>query len=333
MAKKVILHGQIGPDLAMMTGDLIRELHRLYGYEQFDVRSGIYSPDGERFLQVLDDERLSLEKVMTQLSLESEIFVRIPPLFGYQHSANAINFTGSSLAPLIELVAVTISKALEGPPCSKHQKLAGSLKKGDMVMSFNYDILMDNALRYSGMLTDCGYLVPFQQVNDGQKWTRSDDAPSSVLLLKLHGSMNWLHCFYCGSRFLMRSEKMGAWYTSIPRECPNCKMSAAYLERVIIPPLLTKNYSDQPINYLWEEASRRLSKIREIVVIGYSFPPTDFATETLFRIGLPWASQKKIRFTVVNPDQEVFYRLSKAFCGSEVEWVTSLEKYLDRGFD
>lgn len=280
-------------------------------------------------MRVLDDERLSLEKVMTQLSLEWEIFVKIPPFFGYQQSGNAVGFAGSSLAPLIELVAVTMSKALEGPPCSRHQRLAGSLKKGDIVISFNYDILMDNALRHSGMLTDSGYMVPFQQINDGQQWIRSDNAPSSVLLFKLHGSMNWLHCSYCGSHFLMRSEKIGPWYVSIPDQCPNCKMPGSYLERVIIPPLLTKDYSAPPIHYLWEEASRRLSEVREIVVIGYSFPHTDFATETLFRIGLPWTRQKKTRFTVVNPDEEVFERFSKAFSDSEVKWVTSLEDYLD----
>jgi NAD-dependent SIR2 family protein deacetylase len=328
MAKKVILKGRVESDLLMMIEGTIHDLHRLYGYELPDEHSGINAPDAEKFLEVLDDKRLSLEKVMTELSLETGIFLQLPPFYGYRRKSDVLDFA-DSLAPLIELVAVTISKALEGPPCSKHMKLAQSLKTGDMVISFNYDILMDNALRNSGKLTDCGYLVPFQKASDGQEWKRSEDVPSEVVLLKLHGSMNWLRCSYCGSYFLTRSEKMGPWYVSLPKQCPTCRESGTYLERVIIPPLLTKEYSVQPFNRLWSEASRRLPRMREIVVIGYSFPPTDFATETLLRIGLPWTIQKSIQFKVVNPDKEVFERFSRAFGTSKVNWVGSLEEYLD----
>jgi NAD-dependent SIR2 family protein deacetylase len=266
---------------------------------------------------------------MTELSLEMEIFSRLPPFYGYKQTNN-ISYSADKLALLIELVAITISKALEGPPCPKHTKLANSLKTGDVVISFNYDILMDNALRNSSKLTDCGYLIPFQKVSiDGQQWTKAEDVSSDVVLLKLHGSMNWMHCAYCGCYFLTRYEKTGAWYVSLPPNCPNCGESNAYLERVIIPPLLSKDYSSQPMGYLWRQAERHLFRVREIVAIGYSFPPTDFATEALLRIGLPWDIQKQTHFTVVNPDKKVFERFAKAFNASKVEWVSSLEEYLD----
>lgn len=328
MAKKVILQGHIENDLLAMINSVILELHKLYGYELSDVSSGIDSSNSAKFLEVLDDKRLSLEKVMTALSLESEIFLRLPPFYGYKEKSNASLLT-ASFVPLIELVAVTISKALEGPACSKHKKLAESLRTGDMVISFNYDILMDNALRDSGKLTDYGYLVPFQKAFEDQQWTRSDDAPSQVVLLKLHGSLNWLRCSYCGSYFLMRSRKMGPWYVSLPDNCPKCRMPRDYLERVIVPPVLTKDYSAHPINFLWSEASRRLSQVREIVVIGYSFPPTDFATEALLRIGLPWTIQKEVQFSIVNTDEKVFERFSEAFGTSRVKLTDSLDKYLD----
>jgi hypothetical protein len=319
MAKRVILQGQVNSDLLFMIDGIIHDLHRLYGYEPDGSYSEINAPKTENFYEVLDDKRLSLEKVMTEISLENEIFLRMPPFYGYRQTSKT--FDGADrLAPLIELVAITISKALEGPPCSKHMKLSDSLKTGDVVISFNYDILMDNALRNSRKLTDYGYLVPFQ---------KAEDAPSEVTLLKLHGSMNWLHCSYCGSYFLTRSKKMCEWYVSLPRTCPKCNQSNVYLERVIIPPLLTKDYSTQPMEYLWSEAERQLHRAREIVVIGYSFPHTDFATEALFRIGLPWTAQRQTRFTVVNPDKNVFERFSRAFNTPKVEWVNSLDEYLD----
>ena len=131
---------------------------------------------------------------MTQLILENEIFQRMPPFNEYyQGKSRTMDFDDSPFA-LIELVALTISKALQGPVCSEHIKLANSLSEGDVVISFNYDILMDNALRENKKLTDSGYLVHFQKVSDGQNWRRAEDEASAVTLLKLHGSLNWLHC-------------------------------------------------------------------------------------------------------------------------------------------
>lgn len=88
MAKKVILQGGVDPTLLPMIDQLIDDLRRLYGYDPPDQntvsilgneqRRIIGEPEYERFLEVLDDKRLSLEKVMTQLSLEKEIFLRLP---------------------------------------------------------------------------------------------------------------------------------------------------------------------------------------------------------------------------------------------------------------
>jgi len=101
---------------------------------------------------------------MTQLILENEIFQRMPPFNGYyQGNTKSIDFDDSPFA-LIELIALTIAKALQGPVCSEHIKLANSLSNGDIVISFNYDILMDNALRASKKLTDSGStLFPFKK--------------------------------------------------------------------------------------------------------------------------------------------------------------------------
>jgi hypothetical protein len=106
-------------------------------------------------------------------------------------------------------------------------------------------------------------------------------------------------------------------------------MPGNFLERVIIPPILTKDYTTQPMNFLWSEGSRRLHQMREIVVIGYSFPPTDFATEALLRTGLPWTVQKEVQFKIVNPCKQVFERFSKAFGPSNVKWNSSLDEFLD----
>jgi len=278
---------------------------------------------------VLDDDRLSLEKVMTQLILENEIFQRMPPFGGYYQGEDRAIYADDSPKALIELVALTISKALEGPVCSEHIRLANSLSQGDVVISFNYDILMDNALRETKKLTDCGYLVPFQKVLNGQEQRKTEDAPSDITVLKLHGSLNWLHCYFCDSNFLNRSEKISPQYATLPRNCPNCGESNIYFQRVIVPPLIAKDYSIQPLRYLWSRANRYVARAREIIIIGYSFPPTDFATEALLRDSFPWDVQRHTRFVIVNSDERVSERFKKAFSSSVVEWKSSLKEYLD----
>lgn len=330
MAKKVILNSRLEPNLAVRIEGMVHNLHRLYGYEPFEVRGWINTSDASRFLEVLDDDRLSLEKVMTQLILENEIFQRMPPFDGYYQAENRTIDVDDSPKALIELVALTISKALEGPVCSEHMRLANSLSQGDVVISFNYDILMDNALRETKKFTDCGYLVPFQKVLDRQEQRKSEDAPSDITMLKLHGSLNWLHCSFCDSNFLNRSEKISTQYATLPSSCPNCGESNVYFERVIVPPLVAKDYSIQPLKYLWSRANRYVARAREIVIIGYSFPPTDFATEALLRDSFPWNMQRRTRFVIVNNDEKVFERFKKTFSSSVVEWKSSLKEYLDK---
>jgi len=327
MAKKVILHREIDPMLAMMLDSLIFDLSRLYGYLPRETNANHPTRLNEEDLRVLDDPHLGLESVMTAISLETELFMK-PPCFLGHREPNL--YLSTQLAPLIELVAVTISEALLGPPCSKHRKLAESLVAGDMVISYNYDMLMDNALRNCGKLSDSGYLLPFEKVSSGGTWEKPDEKASEITLLKLHGSLNWTRCTNCDSNLMMRYEKMDHWETSIPKTCPKCGEDGIYLERLLVPPLLTKDYSDHAINYLWREASRRLHRnIHEIVAIGYSLPATDFASETLLRTGLQFNRQKEISLTLVNPDKEVLDRFSKIFAPSKITWIKSIAEYLD----
>ena len=94
-----------------------------------------------------------------------------------------------------------------------------------------------------------------------------------------------------------------------------------------MPPLLNKNYLDREINYLWREARRLLTRINEIVIIGYSLPPTDFASEALLS-GIPWEVQKNIPVTIVNPDEKVKDRFSRLFNPDTIRMKRDLDEYL-----
>lgn len=326
MAKKVILQRKVDPTLSMTLDSVIFYMSRLYGRVPPEISIDRPTRLDEEGLRILDDPNLSLENVMTAFSLEKELFIKPPCFLGHKEPSPFFD----ELAPLIELVAVTISEALLGPPCSKHRKLAESLVAGDIVISYNYDMLMDNALRNCGKLSDSGYLLSFQKVSSGRVWERPDEGTSEITLFKLHGSLNWMRCTNCDSNLMMRYEKMDHWETSIPETCPKCGEHGSYLERLLVPPLLTKDYSDHAINYLWREASRLIQRhVHEIVAIGYSLPGTDFASETLLRTALGFNRQKETPLTLVNPDKEVIDRYSKIFAPGKIKWIKTIEEYLD----
>ena len=323
MAKKVIMHAST-LTLDQTIDGIISDIWRLYGPRLRDEKSL-----GQRFseenLSILDQAGLGLENVMTTLSLEQDLVLKSSQFFGYP-----TNFIGMDyLAPLKELIALTISEALRGPPCKKHKKLVEGFEKGDIVLSYNYDILMDRALRNSGKFNDNGYLIPFQKVLVDGAWIGNNEIDSPIKLLKMHGSLNFIRCSSCFSSLLLRDEKIGDWYSTYPQVCPVCQREGnLYMQRLLVPPLLTKNYSDPTIGFVWSEAFRRLQKVDEILVIGYSLPPTDFASEALLRASFPFGKHEHIPVTVVDLKEEVANRFKRIFNPANVTWKTSVDDYL-----
>jgi len=77
---------------------------------------------------------------------------------------------------------------------------------------------------------------------------------------------------------------------------------AGVVDPLLITPMLDKQrFLRQPIFVeLWNRARAELSSCRRLVVIGYSFPPTDFSTRRLFLEAFKDSPPKEL--VVVNPD-------------------------------
>ena len=177
--------------------------------------------------------------------------------------------------------------------CDYHEALAAALYSGDTVMSFNYDCLMDTALRDRGKgcwsATD-GYHVPVTAgagAWDGRK-VRGPRAKNPIKLLKLHGSLNWDRS---GTVLALRSD-------------PNLDARSA---DEIVPPVWNKTIGgDAVFSEVWKEARRILPTGQIMVVAGYSVPPTDLLSQALVRISAAerTKSQKLSHLIVVNPSLE-----------------------------
>lgn len=157
-------------------------------------------------------------------------------------------------------------------------------------------------------------------------------------LLKLHGSLNWFRYLPFRSFPVLPGEpeprlnekeseiilKDGTWWFGRPPD-----HDGWFIEPIIITPVLYKDryYNENPFIEIWELAKKALSQCDKLVVIGYSFSPSDFTTKQLFIESLVENNLKEL--VVVNPNHDLV-KVVKELCHFDggVVWYSSLDEYL-----
>jgi len=175
------------------------------------------------------------------------------------------------------------------------------LKKNDTIITYNWDVLLDNILdrenliekikvrelyeqdientskkQYLKMLMD---LSAYRDYHNFRINAPYEKYHSEGYYLKLHGSIDWLYC---------PNEDCGLYAKVFPIKNINgeykCHECSSKMKHLIIPPVLNKNYSGFPfIKKLWNIALEELQLADELVIWGYQLPPTDFYNKWLFR--------------------------------------------------
>lgn len=103
--------------------------------------------------------------------------------------------------------------------------------------------------------------------------------------LKLHGSMNWLHCPTCQRMFVKYDVKT---MLSSDKHCKHCKknyyledINAVKLKSNLLLPTFIKDLSNIQIQLVWQNAGIELSEATKVVFVGYSLPQADFEIRQL----------------------------------------------------
>ncbi len=194
----------------------------------------------------------------------------------------------------------------DGPHARFARALAARSPGSYALLSLNYDTLLDDALRAAGLSPDYG-LEP-------------GESPAGPLLLKLHGSLNWVHCPACDQIAVLREQVAHLLPRSAGLACGRC--GSRRLAGVVISPTWLKRYSPGRLTRVFEHALEAVRRARRIVIIGYSMPPADVAVHHLLRRGLltrPQPEPPKVAVITRRPSETVVDRFRRLF-GPDVDF-------------
>jgi len=246
--------------------------------------------------------RVSLEQYVTQLESLRTI-TDLVPVANDAYTAEGLDAMRrrllNALSAVLEEsadVAKQTSIAVKHP-CGYHRALAQALRPKDTVITFNYDCVMDDALRRwapGHWSAQYGYCFPNPGRVQGHEVWSAKDPPTeqnrTVNLLKLHGSLNW--------RPLPESDSAPIRLRERPYKQKGDK------EYELVPPENSKQLDGRPVlQKLWGNAERAIRRAKVIALVGFSFTPTDLHVDSLFRVAL--AGNKRLKLVViVNPDPD-----------------------------
>jgi hypothetical protein len=162
--------------------------------------------------------------------------------------------------------------------------------RSNVVITFNYDLVLDDALRGIGV-------EPLYGLPDCALDELAVPPGTGVSVLKLHGSTNWAICPQCN-----KVHVLGVKFTGDPeafRTRPCAKCGKPGLNLLLVPPSWDKSEYRETMRPVWNQAVNALKTAKRICVIGYSMPETDTFFKFLLALGLA-ENHQLYRFVLVD---------------------------------
>lgn len=190
----------------------------------------------------------------------------------------------------------------------EHGAGSGAAFEEDCIITFNYDVMLDYAMQFNSLRPN--YCL------------EASAGASRFKLFKLHGSTNWASCRECGVESLQvipiqitprTSPAYGALIDLkiVGELLPNIRCKACNklgtLGPYVIPPTWSKLIGNTPIAKVWASAVDEIRSAFQIIVVGYSMPPTDTFFQYLLTLGLA-TNPNLFRVVVVNTDDSDVFR-------------------------
>ena len=165
-------------------------------FSELDIAANPWVLIGDIIVYVSESRRIAREEFSSFNEDVEEVYSEVEEiLLEAIHEQDRLKtiLTARIANQLLFLFASVINEVQNGPISVAHRGIAQSLAGSDRVITFNWDTLMDRALATETQWrTDFGYLVVPRLVHRGEWVAPNPTQADCPLVLKLHGSTNWL---------------------------------------------------------------------------------------------------------------------------------------------
>jgi hypothetical protein len=165
-------------------------------------------------------------------------------------------------------------------------------------------------------------------------FSRSQNRPDCLRVLKLHGSLNWYstHKSASPSRTAMFNPKRRLAVTRRRTIHPDMTLRRRarreYTLPVIVPPVNHKSaVLHNALGPVWALAEKRLVAAEQIVIFGYSCPALDFESSNLLRRA-QLKRESNAAVAVIDPDGSVASRYIDLLGAARLNYFNSAHEYL-----
>ena len=198
--------------------------------------------------------------------------------------------------------------------CDHHIELLRKLRSTDSVVTFNYDLVVERALKkVVSTHSFGGWFYGFQP--------RPEDAGNIPTVYKLHGSVNWI---YHDHEQTFRSRQQS--WADFDIEPGYYATSGDSLFPIMLP-FWDKKIEEKPWSQIWERAAAHLNKSSRLIVWGYSLPRTDLKALELVKLSLGTGCLEHV--CVIDPSVEVRTRWRSMFPRHKFWPYQNIQEFLE----
>lgn len=235
----------------------------------------------------IEDIKVNLEDIFT--SFDKSVFAHeYLRQYAYE-KMDSIRYS------IIRLFAYYFSKCVQDHICTQKNYLdftsyikSKRIKTPSTIITTNWDTLVEKYFLTKGVKFYYGFHSPYTS-EDFSRIQKKDE----VLLLKVHGSANWLKCQHCGAVSVFQDNAAAAslFEDGVYERCAICGSSSidsgSSLQPEIITPTMVKSLSNRIFLNLWGAAAEEIRQATHVLFVGYSFPIADFEFRYLLQRNMP----------------------------------------------
>jgi len=216
---------------------------------------------------------INVEQLLSEMKANEQLFASSRPATGSFTSVQLEHRRQSFLLEMADWFHELQATVSKNPPAWLAKLVDRMTQEHAQIISFNWDLVLDEML-FGNSLCRRSYGL--------------DGGPSTVRLLKPHGSLNWFEeasgrHLKAAKKFRLSGTKPGRVYALKPYRAPTS--SRRNYMPLIVPPVLNKEFEGPLFQHLWQETVSMLSTASEVRFVGYSLPQADFHARFILRCG------------------------------------------------